>query len=117
MLNLMLCRYSVMVICLNIGSLFEGLVDLFFLFLVDNECCKSLLNLIGWDKIKCVFVVFDKDCFSVKVVDLKGRGDIVDKCWILNNKLIKDDLKVEVMFKEKVYKKVMVEKWVIVFVI
>ena len=111
--NLMPRRHSAMVIRSNTGNLFEGPADPLFLPSVDNECCKSLPNLTGRDKTKRVFVAFDKDCPSVKVVDLKGRGDIADKCRILNNKLTKDDLKVEAMLKEKAHKKAMVEKWVI----
>ena len=50
---------------------------------------------------------------SGKVVDLKGRGDVADKCRLLNKKLTRDDAIVEKILQEKIHKKAMIKKWVI----
>ena len=111
--NLMPRRHSALFFRSNTSCSFEGKANSPILPSVRNECSKSLPNLTGHEKTKRVFVTFDKDYPSVKVVDLKGKSDLAQRCRVLNDKLINEDSMVKAMLKDKVHKKSMIKKWVI----
>lgn len=54
------------------------------------------------NKIKRMFVIFDKDFFCVKVVDLEGKSDVLQKCCLINCRLFSEDVLVRVMFDKKI---------------
>lgn len=111
--NLMPRRHSALVFRSNTSCSFEGKANSLILPSVNNECSKSLPNLTGHEKTKRVFVTFDKDYPSVKVVDLKSKSDLAHRCRVLNNKLTNEDSLVKAMLKDKVHKKSMIKKWII----
>ena len=111
--NLMSRRHSAMSFRTNTSSFFGEKVNSITLPSVHNECSKSLPNLSDDDKTKRMFVTFDKDYPRAKVVDLKGKSDVAQKCRVLDRRLTDKDSVVKAMLKDKVQKKSMTKKWVI----
>ena len=113
--NLMPRRHSVVSFRTNTSGFFEHEEKTNSLTLpsVHNECSKSLPNLSDHDKSKRMFVTFDKDYPRAKVVDLKGKSDLAQKCRVLERRLTSEDSVVKAMLKDKVHKKSMIKKWVI----
>lgn len=111
--NLMPRRDSVMSFRTNTSSFFEEKTNSLTLPSVHNECSKSLPNLSDHEKSRRMFVTFDKDYPRAKVVDLKGKSDLAQKCRVLDRRLTNEDSVVKAMLKDKVHKKSMIKKWVI----
>lgn len=111
--NLVPRRHSAMFVRSNTNNFFEGKAHSAILPSVGKACSKSLPNLSSREKPKRVFVTFEKDSPRAQVVDLKGRGDVADKCRLLNKKLTRDDAIVEKILQQKIHKKAMIKKWVI----
>jgi len=110
--NLMPRRYSALSFHPNTSGCLDERRNSLVLPSVHNECSKSLPNLTD-DKSKRMFVTFDQHFPHASVVDLKGKGDLADRCRLINRRLSSEDAIVKAMLDTKIKKKSMVKKWVI----
>lgn len=110
--NLMPQRYSSLSFRPTTSNYFRGTNNSLSLPTVQDKCSKSLPNLTD-NKTKRMFVTFDKDLPRAKVVDLKGKSDVSQKCRLINRRLSSEDALVRAMLDKKIQKKAMVRKWVV----
>lgn len=110
--NLMPRRYSALSFRPNTSGCFEEGRNSLILPSVHSQCSKSLPNLTD-DKSKRMFVTFDQNLPQASVVDLKGKGDLAQRCRLINRRLSSEDATVKAMLDTKIKKKSMVKKWVI----
>jgi len=110
--NLMPRRYSALSFRPNTSGYLDEQRNSLVLPSVHNECSKSLPNLTD-DKSKRMFVTFDQHFPQASVVDLKGKGDLAQRCRVINRRLSSEDAIVKAMLDTKIKKKSMVKKWVI----
>ena len=110
--NLVPRRYSALSFRPNTSGCLDERRNSLNLPSVHNECSKSLPNLTD-DKSKRMFVTFDQHFPQASVVDLKGKGDLAQRCRLINRRLSSEDAIVKAMLDTKIKKKSMVKKWVI----
>ena len=110
--NLMPRRYSALSFRPNTSGCFDERQNSLILPSVRSQCSKSLPNLTD-DKSKRMFVTFDQNLPQASVVDLKGKGDLAQRCRLINRRLSSEDATVKAMLDTKIKKKSMVKKWVI----
>lgn len=110
--NLMPRRYSALSFRPNTSSCLDERKNSLILPSVHNEYSKSLPNLTD-DKTKRMFVTFDQNFPQASVVDLKGKGDLAQRCRLISRRLSSEDAIVKAMLDTKIKKKSMVKKWVI----
>jgi len=110
--NLMPRRYSALSFRPSISGCLDERRNSLILPSVHSQCSKSLPNLTD-DKSKRMFVTFDQNLPQASVVDLKGKGDLAQRCRLINRRLSSEDATVKAMLDTKIKKKSMVKKWVI----
>ena len=110
--NLMPRRYSALSFRPDTSGCLDERRNSLTLPSVRNQCSKSLPNLTD-DKSKRMFVTFDQNFPQASVVDLKGKGDLAQRCRLINRRLSSEDAIVKAMLDTKIKKKSMVKKWVI----